>query len=210
MRGLLLFAVVGSAAVFGSTASANSSAACKAGQATGAGGCTRAWVAAGCNQLVPLVKAATGSASVTASKIALRGSKNNLGCSFAYGSGQGFGLLFAASGYSAAQFAANVHNITQFTAGCLASQDADQSTMTPALPVKNLSGLGDQAAEINECPSGWAWAVSPGQPIDSGNSSSYTSSVVVRRGATSLQITGAGSAMASALAFARKLVAKYP
>jgi hypothetical protein len=202
--------VVMVAAVLAGTTSASSSAACTAGQATGTGGCTRAWVAAGCSGLVPLVKAATGAASVTASKVALRDGKDNLGCSFTYGSGQGLGLLFAASGSSAAKFTGNIHNITQFTAGCLASQGGDQTTMTPALPVKSLSGLGDQAAEINECPSGWAWAVSPGQPLDSGNSSAYTSSIVVRRGVTSLQVSGAGSAMARALAFARKLVVAYP
>ncbi len=212
MRGFTstaLAALVLSCAIGVGAASARSASPCQAGKATGTAGCTRAWVAAGCNQFIPLVKSVTGATSVAAKKVALRNGKNDLDCSFTYGDNLGFGFLYVSAGYSPAQFAANVHNTGQFTMGCLASASSDPTTATPAPPVKMLAGMGDQAAEMNQCPSGWVAAGTPGSTSDTWNVSAFEPSVLVRRGATGVQFSGSSATIAKTIAFGRKFLAKY-
>jgi hypothetical protein len=200
--GLALVAALGGVG----TASAASAAACKAGKAsTAAAPCTRAWVAAGCNQFVPLVKSAFA-ASVTAPvRFKTPGGPTVLNCGFTVdGAKNAFGFLFVPRGATPAIFAGVQAGEQMHIVGCQATQVWDAATQTPAAAAKPLPGVGDQSFVHYACPGGFvAYENSGDQQVLTNIASAY-----VRRGATAYT---SGSANVAALkVFMKQLVARYP
>jgi hypothetical protein len=172
---------------------------CEAGQATK--GCTRTWVAPGCNQFVPLVTAALHVGSATATRYRGRVGPLDLSCGFAIpGNDTTLTLLFAHTGATTTTFAniklAYQHGVT----GCVATEAADPATQGAAATPNALPKLGDQAFVYDPCPGG-GFVVNQDQVLTS------TPAVYVRRGATAYNSTWPNASQLEV--FVKSVVAKY-
>ena len=125
---------------------------CKAGVATSSA-CTRAWVAKGCAQFVPLIKATMGLSVTAEPSSGHKSPPGDLNCGYAVdGTANGLGFGFNPKGLTPASFTGIENTIGEGWAACQASSGS--TAQTPIATPTTVPGLGSQGYVWDPCPGG--------------------------------------------------------